>query len=226
MANRQYFRIEGEAVHLVSETIQRTVKLGDLLGEIAKEKTVTTPMLPLGCRMYSQREGRSIFVIEQAPITRQVVWSGMDNNGNEKWKLALPYVVFVVVFSGEAVSTGECRVFYRTSPLGNGDEKIFRPNLCNVYAQCTICTGSARVEGTSLAQKAESFVAAFWGSRFNGDLYHENFGPASQSFPQVATLAKWQEESAVNPLFPLGIQWFEFGRLADVVEGGCNNGPS
>ena len=223
MANRQFFRIEGEAVHLVTERIERTVKLSDLLAEVGKEAGVTTPVLPQGCRLYHATGERSVFVIEQAPQVRSVVWTGMDQNGsnNEKWKLAFPYVIFVVVFSGDAVSTGECRVFYRTSPLGNGDDKLLRPNLCNTYQDGRICTGDVRVAGNTLAQKAESFVSAFWGSRFNTDLYDYNFRPASEKFPQVATLAQWQTESAANPFFPLAIDWLEAGKLADVISGRC-----
>ena len=212
MANqKQYFRIEGDAVHLVTERVERTVTLSDLMGEVAKETGTTTPILPLGCRFFSQKGERSVFVIEQAPTTRQIQWDG-------KWKLAFPYVIFVVVFSGQAVSTGECRVFYRTSPLNNGDDKVLRSNLCNTYEDGRICTGDVRVAGETLAQKAESFVSAFWRSAFNWDLSGCNFNPAAQKFGQVCDLQTWQDESGKNPLFPLGINWFEYGRLADVIE--------
>ena len=212
--NKQFFRIEGDAVHLITERIERTVKLQDLMGEVVKESGIVTPILPLGCRFFSARGERSIFVIEQAPTTRQLEWDG-------RRKLAFPYVVFVVVFSGQAVSTGECRIFYRTSPLGNGDDRIFRPNLCNVHENCTICTGDVRVGGDTLAKKAESFVSVFWRSQFNWDLSHCNWEPCVQRFPQVKSLETWQAESEKNPLFPLGIAWFEHGRLADVIEGRC-----
>lgn len=212
MATNQYIRVKGDLVEVVQETVQRAVSLSDLMNEVGKETGVITPVLPLGCRLFSQKGDRTMFVIEQAPTTRQVELNG-------KWKLALPYVVFVVVFSGAAVSTGECKIFYRTSPLGSGDDKICRPNLCNTYQDGRICTGNVRVSGDTLAQKAEAFVAGFWGSQFNWDLAGENFNPAAQNFPQVRSLEVWQEESAKNPLFPLGISWFEAGRLADVIEG-------
>lgn len=153
-------------------------------------------------------------MIEQAPTTRQLDWDG-------KWKLAFPYVVFVVVFAGKAVSGGECKIFYRTSPLGNGDENLLRPNLCNVGSNCYICTGDVRVSGDTLAAKTESFVANFWRSRFNWDLSGDNFGPAAEKFSQVRDLPTWQAESSANPLFPLGVQWFLYGNLRDVIEGRC-----
>jgi hypothetical protein len=211
---KQFFRVEGDAVHLVTERIERTVRLQDLMGEVTKESGITTPILPLGCRFYSARGECSVFVIEQAPTTRTLEWDG-------RRKLSFPYVIFVVVFSGSAVSTGECRVFYRTSPLGSGDDKLLRPNLCNTYQDGRICTGDVRVSGDTLAQKAESFVSAFWRSRFNWDLNHNNWEPCAQRFPQVRSLETWQAESEKNPLFPLGLSWFEHGLLQDVIEGRC-----
>lgn len=74
------------------------------------------------------------------------------------------------------------------------------------------------MQGETLAQKAESFVASFWRSRFNADLRDNNFFPAARQFPQVASLAAWQKETESNPLFPLGIRWFEHGKLSDVLE--------
>lgn len=216
MANqqKQFFRVTGELVELVTERVERTVRLSDLMGEVAKESGITTPILPLGCRFFSARGERSVFVIEQAPTTRLIEWDG-------KWKLAFPYCVFVVVFSGQAVSTGECRVFYRTSPLGNGDDQLLRPNLCNTYENGGICTGDVRVSGETLAAKAESFVANFWRSRFNWDLSSYNWEPARQKFGQVRDLSTWQAETEKNPLFPLAVPWFQFAKLGDVIEGRC-----
>ena len=166
--------------------------------------------------MFRQQGQRTTFVIEQAPQVRTLSWRSIDEG--ETWKLAFPYVIFVVVFAGDAVSTGECRVFYRNSPL-NGDDTVYRSNLCNVYQDGRICTGSMRVTGDSLAQKAEGFVGGFWRSQFNSDLSDQSWGPAARKFPQVKSLKTWQDESVKNPLFPLGISWLEASRLADVLDG-------
>lgn len=221
-SNRQYLRIEGNAVHLVRESVERTVTLDDLVGEVTRANGITTPILPAGCRMFHQQGDRSVFVIEQAPQVRQLIWLGTDDVG-DRWKLAFPFVIFVVVFRGEAVATGECRVFYRTSPLGSGDEKLSRPNLCNTYHDGRVCTGDVRVSGQTLAQKAEAFVTAFWRSRFNRDLADHNFWPMAERLPAVASLTAWQAESDRNPLFPLSVSWlsFEGGSLGDVIAGRC-----
>jgi len=214
---KQFFRIEGGAVHLVTERIERTVTLDDLLAEVGRKQGVITPILPTGCRLFQQVGDRSVFVIEQVPQVRHLTWIGMQ--AGNAWKLAFPYVVFIVVLRGEAVATGECKVFYRKSPLGNGDEGLLRTNLCNVYQDGRICTGNFRVAGTTTAQKAEGFVSGFWGSAFNADLSDYNFRPAARSIPQVSSLAEWQKASEENPLFVLSASWlpFEGGTLADVA---------
>lgn len=218
---KQFFRIEGGAVSLVTERIERTVALDDLLKEIGREQGVITPILPTGCRLFHQAGDRSVFVIEQAPATRQVAWVRFGNK--ETWKLAFPYLIFVVVFRGDAVATDECRIFYRTSPLGNGDEKLLRVNLCNTWANARVCTGNIRVAGVTLAQKAESFVAGFWSSQFNDHIPYENFTPAAQVVAEVKSLESWEAASAANSLFVLSAKWlpFEGGTLADVIVGRC-----
>ena len=213
--NKQFFRVEGDAVHLVTERVERTVRLQDLIGEVAKEAGLTTPILPTGCRFFRQKGDRSMFVIEQAPQTRQLKYEG------SRYKLAFPYVVFILPFTGEAVNTDQMSVYYRTKPLTDMGDSVSYSNLWNLNdSGVGMCTGSMRVEGSSLAQKAESFISGFWRSEFNSDitgLWNQAVG----RFPQVNSIEKWQEESAKNPLFPLGIKWFEAGRLSDVIEGRC-----
>lgn len=222
--NKTFLKIEGDAVQLVTERVERTVLLEDFLGEIQKERGFISPILPQGCRLFHQAgNARTTFVVEQAPQVRQVTWTMESNKNGNAWKLAFPYVIFLISFSGHAVDTGATRIFYRTSPLGSGDEKLFRTNLANVRQAGDICTGGMRVSGATLAQKAESFVAEFWRSVFNSDLSSENFQPAANRFPQVNSLSTWQVESQKNPLFPIGIQWIESGKkLSDFFkkEGG------
>ncbi len=214
---KQFFRIEGDAVHLVRETVERTVRLQDLMDEVSKARGVATPLLPQGCRFFRQVGDCTVFVIEQSPTVRRVTWR-RGEDGGERIKLAFPYVIWIIVFSGAAVNTSGCRVYYRTRPLGSLEDVVLKSNLGNVYAGGSICTGSMRVEGETLSAKAESFIAQFCGSGFNADLDSQSFQPAARNFPQVASLTTWQAETEKNPLFPLGIAWFEHGPLS---QGGC-----
>jgi len=215
---KKFIKIEGNAVSLVTERIERTVLLDDFLGEVQKERGFVSPILPQGCRMFHQSGTRTTFVVEQTPQVRKLNWRKMENE--DSWKLAFPFVIFLISFSGDAIDTDNTKVFYRTSPLGNGDDKLQRSNLCNVYSSGKICTGNMRVSGVTLPQKAESFISEFWRSNFNSDISDHNFEPAANRFPQVRSLSSWQDESKKNPLFPLGIQWFEAGQLQDFLPKG------
>ncbi|OGG52466.1 hypothetical protein A3H16_04100 [Candidatus Kaiserbacteria bacterium RIFCSPLOWO2_12_FULL_53_8] len=217
MGNRQYLRIEGDAVHLVTERVERTVRLPELLAEAGRQAGFTSPVLPTGCRMFYASGERTAFVIEQPPQVRQLTWRNMDNEGREQWKLAFPYIIFVVACVRDAVDSGICRIFYRNAPLGSGDDKLQRPNLCNTNSNGSICTGSMRVTGATMAAKADSFVSAFWQSNFNSDLHNQNWTPSARKIVQVASLAAWQAASDENPLFPLTAPWLEGPKLCDLL---------
>ncbi len=215
--NKQYFRIVGNAVELITERVERTVTLTDLLKEVDKESAWQTPMLPAGCRMCREHGGKTVFVIEQAPQVRNLFWKNIENNENgNKWRLAFPYVVFIITFSGEAISADETKIFYSRTPLVDESSLLLRVNVANVHDNGKVCTGSVRVEGKTLAQKAESFVSKFWQSEFNSDLIG-GYKMAKEKFPQVASLAKWQEETKNNPLFPLAVEWIPVGKLEEML---------
>lgn len=221
MANnnsRQFLRVVGEAVEVVTERVERVVRLSDLLEKSALERGTMTPVLPTGCKLFLSQGTRTVFVIEQPPAVRNVVWKGM-NSGREKWKLAFPYTIFVVVFFGDGVDSSS-RIFFRNTPLRTATDEVFRPNLANTYVNGQICTGDVRVSGQSLAEKAESYMVNFWKSEFNLDLVQNNFGPISEKNSSLRDLTTWETNSMINPLFPLSIGWLKYATLREVVEGG------
>jgi len=142
---KRYLKIEGDAVSLVTERIERIVLLDDFLGEVQKERGFISPILPKDCRMFHQSGTRTTFVVEQNPQVRQLTWTMESNENGNSWKLAFPYVVFLISFSGDAIDAGNTKIFFRLSPLGNGDDKLQRCNLANVDSNAGICTGSMRV---------------------------------------------------------------------------------
>jgi hypothetical protein len=214
MANEKFLRIKGDLVEVVEERITKTVSLTDLAEEMNKEAGTCTPVLPMGCRYFFQKGDYTAFLIEQAPATRTISWSGTN------YKLALPYVMFWVVFKGEYVdsgTTGKTRVFYRSSPFRSLKDSFSRPNLGNMNHRCLICTGRMSISGNSLAVKAESYIEEFWNSTFNGDI-NTNFDAAAGQIPEVATKEKWQKASAENPLFPLEADWLPFaGNIESLI---------
>ncbi len=215
MEKKKFFRIIGDSVEVVCEVVERVVRLDDLVAQASLEAGLCTPVLPTGCRMFMTKGVETTFVIEQSPQVRTLTWKDMGDKGS--WKLSFPYVLFIVVFSGTAINSDRTRVLYRTAPLSGGGDKLLKTNLCNVHADGHVCTGNMRVNGETLAQKADSFVGNFWISEFNADLKSGNFEPAANKLAQVKDLRTWEEETAKNSLFTLSLQWFEYATLNAIL---------
>ena len=107
MQSRTFLRIEGDLVSLVTEVIDREVTLPDLLAELTTAQVAITPRLPTGCRFWirSGTTDRSVFVVEQAPSRRTIEYHASRRRDSEPttYRLALPYVVFVVSTIGEQI---------------------------------------------------------------------------------------------------------------------------
>ena len=107
MQSRAFLRIEGDLVSLVTEVIDREVTLPDLLTELTTAQVAMTPRLPTGCRFWirSGTTDRQVFVIEQAPSRRTIEYHASRRRESEPttYRLAVPYVVFVVSTIGDQI---------------------------------------------------------------------------------------------------------------------------
>jgi len=218
---RDYIRIEGQAVKLVSEQVTRVIKLEDYMALMAGYDGLVTPILPNGCKFLRQKQGNSVIIVEKPPQVRQLIWRGMitspANRETISWRLAFPYTVFVLGFNSQ-LSMLHSRIFYRTTPINSIQDMLCHTNLCNVYANSTICTGSVRATGDSLAEKVDTFIAGFWQSEFNTDLVSDNFNRDRVLIPKVSNIEAWQSASREDPLFPLAERWRDFESIADLLE--------
>jgi hypothetical protein len=213
MQSRTFLRIEGDLVSLVTEVIDREVTLPDLLTELTSSQVAISPRLPTGCRFWlrSGTTDRQVFVIEQAPSRRTIEYHANRRHGSEptSYRLALPYVVFVVSTIGdqiEGVST-----YFRTQPIGSLDATLFCSTLPNTSDDGIVCLGSVRVTGASVGERIDALVGAFWASRFNQDLRRHPM-PFSGGF------RAWASRSRRDPLAALSLQYDPYWRtLRQVV---------
>ena len=150
MQSRTFLRIEGDLVSLVSEVIDREVTLPDLLTELTSSQVAITPRLPTGCR-YWLRSGttdRQVFVLEQAPSRRTIEYHASRRHDSEPvtYRIALPYVVFVVSTIGEQIEG--LSTYFRTEPVGSLDATLLCSTLPNTSDDGLVCLGSVRVAGS------------------------------------------------------------------------------
>ncbi len=214
--SHDYIRIEGDSVKMVIESVGRVLKLEDFLNGIAQQGGIATPILPTGCKYFRKINNRSILVIEEPPKTRQLVWTGMNEDEKKiSWRLAFPYVVFVLEFSDLNLTTNY-RIFYRVAPLVALDDKLFHTNLCNVYLDDRICHGGIRIVGDTIIGKSEGFIKAFWQSTFNIDL-DDHFLHDSTHNKSIISLEAWQASSKEDPFFMLGLKWRDACTLEQII---------
>ena len=213
MQSRTYLRIEGDLVSLVSEVIDREVTLPDLLTELTASQVAITPTLPIGCRLWlrSGTTDREVFVVEQAPSRRTISYHASSRAEREpvSYRLALPYVVFVVSTYREQIES--LATYFRTEPLGSLDAVLLCSTLPNTSDDGMVCLGSVRVAGQSVGERVDALLAAYWASRFNQDLRRHPL-PFSGGF------RAWAARSRHDPLAALSLSYDPYWRtLRQVV---------
>ena len=213
MQSRTFLRIEGDLVSLVTEVIDREVSLPDLLTELTTATVAMTPRLPTGCRFWirSGTTDRSVFVLEQPPSRRTIEYHASRRHDSEPttYRLALPYVVFVVSTIGDQIEG--LATYFRTQPIASLDATLLCSTLPNTSDDGVVCLGSVRVGGQSVGERVDALIGAFWASRFNQDLRRHPL-PFSGGF------RAWASRSRRDPLAALSMQYDPYWRtLRQVV---------
>jgi hypothetical protein len=213
MQSRTYLRIEGDLVSLVSEVVDREVTLPDLLAELSQSHLAITPRLPAGCRLWlrSGTTDRQVFVVEQAPGRRTIEYHASTRVGAEPvtYRVALPYVVFVVATHGEQIEG--LATYFRTEPIASLDAALLCSTLPNTSDDGNVCLGSVRVSGASVGERVDALLAAYWASRFNSDLRRH-------PLPFTGGFRAWASRSRHDPLAALSLAYDPYWRtLRQVV---------
>jgi hypothetical protein len=213
MQSRTFLRIEGDLVSLVTEVIDREVTLPDLLTELTSSQVAISPRLPTGCRFWlrSGANDRQVFVLEQQPSRRTIEYHANRRHGSEptSYRLALPYVVFVVSTLGDQIEG--LSTYFRTEPIGSLDATLFCSTLPNTSDDGIVCLGSVRVSGATIGERIDALIGAFWASRFNQDLRRHPL-PFSGGF------RAWASRTRRDPLAALSMRYDPYWRtLRQVV---------
>ncbi len=213
MQSRTFLRIEGDLVSLVTEVIDREVLLPDLLTQLTSAQPTLTPRLPTGTRFHlrSGATDRQVFVVEQLPARRTIEYHASRRHDSEPttYRLALPYVVFVVSTYGEQIEG--LASYFRTAPLRSLDDPLSCSTLPNTNDDGIVCLGSVRVAGATVGERVDALVGAFWGSRFNQDLRRH-------PLPFTGGFRSWAARSRRDPLAALSLTYDQYWRtLRQVV---------
>ncbi len=196
-------------------------------------------VLPSGCVfVHEGMSDRRVYVIEQPPCVRPVVWNKIqpevinrlrrrgcvgkfglnpDKFHNDKiFRLAFPYVVFIVNTAGDQIESTAVHFYFRTEPLRSWNDDLYLPSVPNFNSiNHNICWGSGShsfgQEGGTLARQIDEMVHAFWNTPFN-DHWLETYDRYAGLIPELSTPWHWQYYSLRNPLFVLDADWIAPGR--------------
>lgn len=192
------------------------------------------PCLPAGCRFYDRNDTHEIFVIEEPPQVRTVVWKPWAELQEHvlqrrsicrQWRmskdsltaylkrthfaLAFPYVVKCYVMRDGFFD--RLLLFYRCKPLAGEGDELLVPNLPNCGANYVVCM-PRKMQGCHVGTGAGASAAivglerAFWGSTFNSDLAN-HFVWYAHRVLELATPWDWERASQRDPSFVLRMQW-------------------
>jgi hypothetical protein len=205
--------------------VARRVPVEALLRYVSRVMPPPLPVLPPGTRWLRRRKDLLLLALEHPPQCRTLRVSDgkKGNDGYRPYRLALPYVVYLLTFYRDDFE--EMKMFFRVAPLASLQDTLCHTCLPNVrgepghYGSQRVCLRyrPEMVEGVPLAQVAPALIDFFWRTGFNQDIAHSAFERAQALDPRLTDLAAWEAASEANPLFPLEIDWEATGRnLADL----------
>jgi len=195
-----------EVIGDTEKIVRSRVKLMDWMAQLMAQEghTEFLPPVPFGHIVARQTKGqRSCVVVQLPPAVRSFMYS----ETNRLYRVAMPYVVLVVNFVGQAI---DCIYwYYRNETIVSLDDQLFWPNMPNVYANGKVCMGSEKIPlSANLAQKVDMVVQVIFASHFNHHEIECQWKPSVRSItghPQ--SFEEWETRSTEDPTFILKLDW-------------------
>jgi len=174
--------------------------------------------LPQGTRFVFSNRGLNVYIIEESPRVRSVLWD------HRKYQMAFPYVVHAIYLRNGCFEM--MRTFFRNEPLKDSTDVLGKAPLPDLDRTGTVCMGTTPRGGTipDLIQEA---LVIFWNSSFLTSHHTGYFEEVVRNIPGF-NVNQWKTESAKNPEKVLSFAWpaskFTVARLGeDPTFDGRNN---
>jgi hypothetical protein len=195
--------------------VVRRAPLDAVLRYVARVMPPPLAILPPGLRWLCRKKDLLHLVVEHPPQCRtlRVSRGKKGENDYQPYRLAFPYIIYVLTFYREDFE--EMKMFFRNATLTSPTDTLYHTNLPNVrgepghYGSQRVCLRyrPEMLEGVPLAEAVPALIEFFWSTGFNQDIGDSAFQRAQGRDPRFASLAAWEAASRVNPLFPLEVDW-------------------
>ncbi len=196
--------IEGDLLRIQRTVVEREVKTGDFIAEIARIQPLDTGPLPVGCAWYTRSENEknriiSIYVLERPAGMQHVrIKTSGDEQTIKELDLSWPNTVWFFRCVGDAIH--DLHLACTASPivaLGR-DTQLHRLLMPNLYdgGHGAVCLGNLVLkDGMPLAQRIETLLHQTLDSLWNSDLMPSFDGSG------VTGLDHWAAQSTNNLQF-------------------------
>jgi hypothetical protein len=195
--------------------VVRRAPLDAVLRYVARVMPPPLAILPPGLRWLCRKKDLLHLVVEHPPQCRtlRVSRGKKGENDYQPYRLAFPYIIYVLTFYREDFE--EMKMFFRNATLTSPTDTLYHTNLPNVrgepghYGSQRVCLRyrPEMLEGVPLAEAVPALIEFFWSTGFNQDIAGSAFERAQGRDPRFASLAAWEAASRINPLFPLEVDW-------------------
>ncbi len=205
-------------------------------------------ILPDGVKFFYAGRKCSVVVIEHKPQSRTVTFerkaeaSGPYLTPRKKtsYRLAFPYIVYVARFWSPMIEDNRGAMVespqqyfdflmmgYRNEPLRSLSDMLYYPNLPNMggggadesgILHPSVCLGeSFDNKEAAIFDQLQYLMEYYWSSPFNDDL-NRFWEITSKDNPKLKTLKAWEENTKINPLFMLDVEWKPYQSLENAVK--------
>ncbi len=191
-------------------------------------------IMPEGIK-FAHRQGNSLYlVLEEKPTVRTVSYSGGGDKRIRKYRLALPYVIFLFqfqLFMGEDdrihLTVQQFKVAFAKQPIMSLDQILYIPPLPNLEVQNTgteflrVCMGQEFINplNRNLPEQVKSSIDHWWQAAFGTD-WANAFIDMGNRDERFKTFKAWEKASEGNSLFVLEAPYQEAGTLSEILKTG------
>jgi hypothetical protein len=185
--------------------------------------------LPDGVKFCEWRPPLMLIVHQLPPHVRQFRWIAPDSPAQfgpgtvyRKVRLSIPYAVTFALYAvqnGRSFLAGNNELYFRNEPLRGRDDRLGYPALLNVSRLVTpkrertwVCTQYLQWRPeTDWTGQLQALLEHTWNGGFNlSSEHHEGaswYGASKGVHPDLHPVERWEQASAANDAFALGVPW-------------------
>jgi hypothetical protein len=178
--------------------------------------------LPVGTRFVYYGDRYALYIIEELPRVRTILWDG------EEVTLSFPYVIFPIYLRNGKFEA--MQVFFRNEPLKSASDILcvvpmpdvmgyserLGPEKDGPKCKYVVCFPGPRISKGTPAEIAYSAQEVFWCSNFNSRDWQDDLQDLADTMEDFST-EDWEGFSENNPIQALRTHWLETKYTPEVL---------